>query len=255
MKTSKRLMKTKTALVAAALACVAGAANAGGPVVIGFENVTNTGLAPWLPLLGNGDEIVEQGYWMDPFSNSGAPRNGDLVGVIVDGTQLADTCFGVTCPTNNSSHFLTTLNDGVLAMGTMDGHAFTIQGLDAAFLGAAGEMTPSTAGILRVLGVRASDNEAIAMDFSIGGPDQFGTLSFSHFVMTGDFATTAFSTVYLYGGACDASGNCSLFDNNRGQFALDNLSVTAVPEPSQWLLLAAGLGALGGISRRRLQQA
>lgn len=256
MKTSmkkQRFLTMKAALAAVALAGMAGAASAqgSGSTVIDFEQLPASPFARSMPLIGNGDEFYQNGYWMAPFSNSGDPRSGDLVGVIVDGLRLAETCFGVSCPGNNSTGFLATLNDAVVAIGALDGRGFTVQGLDASFLGAAGEYIPSTSGILRILGVRDADGQTMFQDFPINGLDELGNLNFSHFATFGDFATTAFSQIYIYGGACDAAGNCTLFDNNRGQFALDNLSVTAVPEPSQWALMALGLGVTGFLARRR----
>ncbi len=38
---------------------------------------------------------------------------------------------------------------------------------------------------------------------------------------------------------------------NQGQFALDNINISAVPEPSTYMLMLAGLGAIGMLSRRR----
>lgn len=256
---SSKLLKMKSALAAAALACMAGAAmaQAGGSTVLDFEHVTTAGWNVTTPptLIGDSDELYQAGFWMDPFSNTGAPRQGDLVGAIVDGAQLADTCFGIACPTNNSTRFYTMLNDAVVAFGAMDGSGFTVQGVDASFLGAAGEIVPGTAGILVMQGQRASDGEWLEQDFEIGGPDAFGNLSFSHFATTGEFAGTAFASVFVFGGACDASGDCTYFSSNRAQFALDNFAVTAVPEPNQWLLMGMGLGAMGLIARRRLSSA
>lgn len=40
--------------------------------------------------------------------------------------------------------------------------------------------------------------------------------------------------------------------DNQG-ILLDNVSVTAVPEPSEWAMMAAGLGIVGLIARRRRQ--
>jgi hypothetical protein len=41
----------------------------------------------------------------------------------------------------------------------------------------------------------------------------------------------------------------------RSTFVLDNLSVTAVPEPGTWALMLGGLGVVGWMARRRARVA
>jgi len=53
--------------------------------------------------------------------------------------------------------------------------------------------------------------------------------------------------------ALDSSDKGSFGMNTPAYFAMDSLSVTAVPEPEQAALLLAGLALVGGIARRRRQ--
>ena len=235
----------KATLLAALVA--AGAANA---TTIAFEQSKFGDGSSVDSLLVEGDLFADSGFLFGPFSNAAGAQPGDLVGAMVDGSQLAATCFAVSCPTNNSSHFYTALNDGVLYMAAQNGAAFSVQGFSAAFLGASGETLPSVAGLLRLQGVKADGSGSINYTVQLAGPAS-GSLSFADFSTSGAFATTLFSEVYFYGFTCNSAGSCSAFSTDRGQFALDNINVTAVPEPSQWMLMALGLGGVGAVLRRR----
>ena len=102
-------------LAVAALA-YAGASHA---LVLTFDNLAPSPLAPTMPLLGDGDEFYQAGYWIDPFSNNPSSQPGDLVGAIVNGADVANTCVNVACPINNATNFLAGLNDGAFAIGSL----------------------------------------------------------------------------------------------------------------------------------------
>ena len=46
-------------------------------------------------------------------------------------------------------------------------------------------------------------------------------------------------------------GSCDLNTQNNGQFAIDDIFVTPVPEPSTTVLLAFGLMGVMGVASRR----
>jgi hypothetical protein len=54
--------------------------------------------------------------------------------------------------------------------------------------------------------------------------------------------------------ACDYTGTCTAFETNQGQFAIDDLNVSAVPEPSAYAMLGTGFLFMGAIARRRKNQ-
>jgi len=238
----------RTALAAAALVGLGSSAQA---VVITFDGLADSPYALNMPLLAHGDEFYQGGFLFDPFSNQAGAQNGDIVGAIVDGADVANTCFSVACPTNNSTKFYTALNDGVLYMAAQNGGSFSLKGLDASFVGAAGDVLPTTTLLLRMQGTKAGGGLMTAQ-INLPGPGSNGQLSFQSYITTGAFATQQFTEIYFYGLACNASGSCSAFSSDKGQFALDNINVAAaVPEPSSWLLMGLGLSAFAAFARRR----
>ena len=98
---ARRLLKrigssARAAVGAFALAlCMVHAADA---LVIDFEDPIDPTFAPFAPLFGSGDEFYQSGFWFDPFSNSPFAQPGDLVGAMVDGTDVPGTCLGLPPP-------------------------------------------------------------------------------------------------------------------------------------------------------------
>jgi hypothetical protein len=225
---------------------------------IDFEAPIDPTFAPFAPLFTDGDEFYQSGFRLDSLSNASDAQPGDLVGALVDGTDVANTCFSVLCPTNNPSKFYTGLNDGILVLGSLDDSLFTVNSFDASFVGAGGDPLPSIAGALRLTGFRA-DNSSISQTYFLTGPNANGELGFHSFLTSGAFSTTPFQYLYVFAFACNASGSCTAFSSDRGQFALDNLDLSVasvaalvpVPEPASVALIAVGLAALAGVRRRR----
>lgn len=239
----------RSMVAAAAIAVCAGAAQA---ETIDFEQPVSGPTTPAAPFLTHGDEFYQGGYFFDPFSNASNAQIGDLVGSIINGSDLS-MCFSVLCPTNNNSTFFGSLNDGAVAFGRLDGASFAINSFDASFLGASGSALPAVSGLLRLQGF-TSTGATLSQTFQLAGPDASGALGFGNFQTSGTFATTNFETVYAFGFACNAAGNCSAFSSDRGQFALDNINVTtAVPEAETTAMFGLGLLAVAATVRRRRQ--
>lgn len=235
----------------AAVAAIALSAGAAQAALIDFEQPVNTPTAPFAPFLTHGDEFLQGSYYFDPFSNAANAQFGDLVGAIIDGRDLA-MCFGVLCPSNNPSTFLGALNDGAVAFGRTDGQSFTVNSFDASFIGASGATLPPVSGLLRLQGF-TSTGATLSQTFQLAGPNSAGALGFANYHTSGSFASTQFATVYAFGFACNAGGTCNAFSSDRGQFALDNISVSAVPEPESAAMFLLGLLSVGAAVRRRRQ--
>jgi hypothetical protein len=174
---------------------------------------------------------------------------GDLVAALVDGSD-ADTCFGVVCPSGNATKYLVGLNDGLPDIGRLDGKTFSVTGFDASFVAAAGDVVLSTSLLLRVEGY-STTGLLYQEDFFLPGPVA-GAYSFASYTLNATNAAVQVADVAFRAFACTTPATCSR-SLDKAQFALDNLSTitAAVPEPAEWMLMALGLVAVGGLVRRR----
>ena len=234
------LRHIRKSLVVAAV--VLGAANAQATVIT-FDDLAESGFASTMPLLGHNDEFYQSGFWLSTHSNQPEALPGDLVGAIVDGADVANTCFSVLCPSNNASHFFTSLNDGYFALGLLNNQSFSITGFDASFVAALGDLVPDTSLILSVIGNKADNSGVLVNDFALNGLEG-GELNFNAYLTDSVFANTQFNYALFYGFACNNTDDtCTAFNSDKAQFALDNLSVS-VPESSAFLLFGLGLAAI-----------
>lgn len=203
----------------------------------------------------SGDAISESGYGMlfleGPFAAGlGLPPGG--IGTIIDNNDPA-SCDIIACPVGASGNYLGVFNDGGVRFshqGELSG--FTLTGFDFAFIAPA-PVGPGNYGQLQLSGVNWQGT-TITTRLEFPGQNDNGSFMFGSAGLDAAFRANVFSALTISACIYDGDGICqNSWDNpagNQAQFALDNLSLTAVPEPASILLAALGLGALG-LSRRR----
>lgn len=208
--------------------------------------------------LGASDSFVHKGMLLTAASGLDDSAPGDLVGAIFDGND-PDMCQSLSCPVDNySPGYYAGLNDGALIVTATQPAGLHVKSFDASFIGAFNlngyeQFYPPVAGLLEVRGY-AADGSYQWERFELAGPYPVGAEFYmAHFETSAGFASQAFANVSFFAYSCNLAGDCDAFEDNSGQFALDNLAlVTApVPEPSSWLMLLGGLGALTALLRRR----
>jgi hypothetical protein len=203
----------------------------------------------------NQDSIQQAGYaisFLDPAP--GAPAGTVQIGRFIDGANPA-SCGTNICPTNNTTTYFDLFGTGYVDIMPNTGNAtFSFRGLDASFIGTPGTAYPPTPAALQVIGFFA-DGSSETAQFNLAGPSN-GTTTFERFKPSEAFAQLQFSEIAIVGFVCNAQGQCTGLDNNAGQFALDNITLSDlpagnVPEPATASLLALGLLGLGRRARRR----
>lgn len=238
------------AAIAAAVLMGAGMSHA---TQITFDDGLDTSQQPFAPLLTHGVPLYQGGFLIGPASTVEGASDMDLVGSLVNGAELAATCAAVVCPTNNGSTFFASLDDSVLYLAEASdaGVPFMLGGFKASFLGNGIDAVPATgaAGVLRVLGVLADGSGTSIEDFELAPATLEGALSFSSYASA--FASTPLVAAIFFAFRCDPLGQCTdAFTDNKAQFAIDDIEVSAVPEPAGWAMAALGLVALC-LARRR----
>jgi hypothetical protein len=230
--------KLASAALAAGALALAPAAHA---TVVDFENL------PDVSYIMDGGSFEHAGYQFTGQFAGEPGEGGGLVGAVLDGSY-ADLCSdgGLTCPSNNSSHYYGGLVDGVVHMQSLQaGAPIKLSQFDASFIGGQQGIFPDVSGLLQIRGFRADGtyfDEAYALQAPVMG--------FAHYQTSAEFQANNFVQLAFFAYACNFEEQCFAFNSNMGQFGIDNLEVSAVPEPSSYMMLGLGLFMLAGLRRR-----
>ena len=190
-------------------------------------------------------------FLADPTTAAGGGISG--VGAILDGSA-ASSCDIAACPQGASGNYLAILNDGGVNFSRADHRAFSLAGFDYSFIAPVSGLPDMQWGQLQLSGT-LSNGQVISTSWAFPGQGSDGNYYFQSASLLSGFGNYAFTgltfnaCIFNDTGACSNSLDFPAF--NHGQFALDNLNISAVPEPSTCMLMLAGLGAIGMLSRRR----
>jgi hypothetical protein len=245
---------TQAALGAAAFLCVS-AAHA---YVIDFETVDTT-LAPFAPLMTDGDAVTQGNYFVNTQDShgtgAGLDSNGGLVAQLTPSSDPA-ACLNGICPTGDSTNFLSVFDDGIVHFGLLGQTPTVFGSIDAAYIAAPSNPPGST--VFLAIEADRDDGSFASFYYPLSGNGAFQTITSStvgtRLGGTGTLTSGNVTDFFVYSYFCNGStGSCNAFGTNGGQFALDNITmdVPAVPEPAEWMLMVAGLTALGVVARRR----
>ncbi len=235
------MKKLLCASLIAATGLAAGSAQAG---VIDFEGYFGPAT--------HSDFISQSGYNIGFFSNVvGAIAGEDFVGSFLDGADV-QSCTGAACPVNNPSTYYGALNDSYMQiMASTQRARFSINSFDASFIGGSPVLSsyPAVSGLLRIQGFRADGTSAIET-YQLAGPSAAG-FNFGSFNTSDAFSSQRFTAAVFFGFTCNTAGNCSAFSSNRGQFGIDNINLTEVPEPASFALFGLGMAGVALVRRRK----
>lgn len=192
-------------------------------------------------LYAPGESFVSQ--TMQVVVEAGTP------GFAVVDSALSMSIFG-NAPTGNASQYLAGFNDAVITLTAAAG-AFYLNSFEYAFIPPV--LSPGTAspGALVVEWMDTAGHSGYSLyDFGAAGSTgawAFRGASFATGLAGG--VSPLLQSVSIFACLYSLAGTCDWPAGNLAQFAVDNIVVTPIPEPSTWALM--GLGLLALLARRR----
>lgn len=202
-------------------------------------------------VFAGGDTFTEAGYTMQVLDTV-AGSGGGFAGAIVNPADPT-SCTVAACPVGNSSMFYLGMNDGGLSIHRTDASAFSVHGLDYAFAAPVGGLPNVNYGQLVLTGKLAGGGTVNSVfDFPL--QNAAGSYVFGVVPLSTAFGHANLSELTVSACLFDGHGGCVNPAGNQAQFAIDNVNVSAVPEPSAYAMLMLGLGGVAFAARRRARQ-
>lgn len=238
--TPRSLLQQSAAAIIAAAALYAPAAQAG---LVTFEDQDPN-------IFFVGDSFTTGGMRFMSADTAGVADVGtSLSGAIFDSSDIG-TC-GFDCPVTMTGKYYAGLSDGVLwGESARLGGTFRLSGFDASFIGLGQNASyPTIPGYLRVMGWSGGQNVANQL-FAF---DPKGSSGFEMARFDTNFANLNLDTIafFAYGCTTSSASSCKAVGNYNGQFALDNVELTHIPEPATMMTMLLGLAGMGAAARRR----
>lgn len=236
-------------LASALLACAALSAPAARADVIDFEQIANLSSPADNSIYVGGDSFTTNGFLAVVADSTYAQGFPDYEPGLAGATIAANdsgACLWLACPYPVSQHYAG-LNDGSLTLTREDHAAFRLSSLS--FGAIANENEEGNAlpfGQLRITGITI-DGTLVTTSTDLPELHWWG-----EWTLDAAFAGTAFTRITIDACTYTAGREClnGADTLNASQFALDDLHVSAVPEPSTVALLTAGLLLVA--ARRRM---